>query len=201
MILKSIDTAVPVLSLFAERYSGVSYDPDRSVSVEQMLALSEAARWAPSCFGDQPWRYVICDKTTNPRAWDQALNCLLEKNQAWCQSAPVLVIACCDTVLSKTGQPNAFGPYDTGAASVCMCLQASALGLMTHQMAGFVADKARELFNIPERFKPLAMMAVGYQLPEANLPEAFKARELAPRVRNPLGQNFFAGAWGEGLIR
>jgi nitroreductase len=201
MISKAIDTAVPVLPLFAERYSGVSYDPDRNVTPEQMLALSEAARWAPSCYGDQPWRYLICDKTSNPSAWDAAWACLLEKNQGWCKSAPVLIIACCDTVLSKTDKPNAFGPYDTGAASVCMCLQAAALGLMTHQMAGFVADKARQLFHIPERFIPLAMMAVGYQLPEARLPEALKTRELAARVRNPLEQNFFAGAWGKGLAQ
>lgn len=199
MIPKAIDTAVPVLSVIAERYSGVSYDPDRSVSPEQLLALAEAARWAPSCFGDQPWRYLLCDKSTNPAAWESALACLVEKNQDWCKSAPVLVIACCDTVLSKTGKPNAFGPYDTGAASVSMCLQAASMGLMTHQMAGFVADKARELFGIPERFIPLAMMAVGYQLPEAKLSEAFRARELAPRARNPLGQHFFAGAWGKGL--
>ncbi|MES2606964.1 MAG: nitroreductase family protein [Pseudomonadota bacterium] len=201
MIPKSIDTVVPVLPLFAERYSGVSYDPDRSVTAEQMLALAEAARWAPSCFGDQPWRYLICNKATNPVAWETAWNCLVEKNQAWCKAAPVLIVVCCDTVLSKTGQPNGFGPYDTGAASVSMCLQAAALGLMTHQMAGFVAGKARELFDIPERFIPLAMMAVGYQLPEDQLTESFKARELAPRVRNPLEQNFFAGVWGEGLIQ
>jgi nitroreductase len=199
MILKAIDTVVPVLPLFAARYSGVCYDPDRNVTPEQLLALCEAARWAPSCHGDQPWRYLICDKASNPQAWQSAFNCLLEKNQAWCRTAPVLIVVCCDTVLSKTGQPNAFGPYDTGAASVSMCLQAAALGLMTHQMAGFVADKARELFQIPERFKPLAMMSVGYQLPEDKLPEAFKTRELAARVRHPLGQNFFGGVWGKGL--
>lgn len=200
MIPKSIDTVVPVLPVFAERYSGVSYDPDRTVPIEALLALAEAARWAPSCHGDQPWRYIICDKATNPLAWDAAWSCLLEKNQVWCRSAPVLVIVCCDTVLSKTGKPNAFGAYDTGAASVCMCLQAAALGLMTHQMGGFLPEKAQELFRIPERFTPLTMMAVGYQLPEARLPEAFRVRELGARVRNPLDQHFFAGAWGEGLV-
>lgn len=199
MISKSIDTAVPILPLFAQRYSGVSFDAGRSVSQEQLLALAEAARWAPSCHGDQPWRYLICDKSRNAAAWEAAWNCLLEKNQVWCKAAPVLIIACCDTVLSKTGQPNAFGAHDTGAASLSLCLQAAALGLMTHQMAGFVAQKAREAFQIPDRFLPLAMMAVGYQLPEALLPDAFKTRELAPRTRNPLDQHFFAGAWGTGL--
>jgi len=200
MISKAIDTVVPILPVFAARYSGVSYDPERHVSAEQLLALAEAARWAPSCHGDQPWRYLICDKARDPAAWEAAWNCLLEKNQAWCKSAPVLVIVCCDTVLTKTGQPNPFGAYDTGAASVSLCLQAASLGLMTHQMGGFVPDNARATFQIPERFKPLAMMAIGYQLPEAQLPEAFKTRELAARARNPLGQNFFAGAWDKGLV-
>ena len=201
MIPKTIDSVVPVLPLFAERYSGVSYDPDRNVAPEQMLALVEAARWAPSCHGDQPWRYIICNKSSNPDAWEAAWACLLEKNQVWCKAAPVLIIACCDTVLSKTGKPNTFGAYDTGAASVSMSLQAAAMGLMTHQMGGFVVGKARESFQIPERFVPLAMMAVGYQLPEARLPEAFRSRELAARVRNPLDQHFFAGAWGKGLAQ
>lgn len=199
MISKTIDTAVPVLPVLAERYSGVSFDAGRDISPDQLLALAEAARWAPSCHGDQPWRYVICDKASNVAVWNAALDCLLEKNQTWCQAAPVLIIVCCDTVLSKTGKPNAFGPYDTGAASVSMCLQAAALGLMTHQMGGFVADRARESFQIPERYIPLAMMAVGYQLPEARLPEAFRSRELAARARNPLDQHFFAGIWGKGL--
>lgn len=199
MIPKSIDTVVPILPLFAARYSGVSFDPERAVTPEQLLALVEAARWAPSCHGDQPWRYVICDKSRDPAAWELAWNCLLEKNQAWCRFAPVLIVICCDSVLSKTGQPNPFGAYDTGAASVSLCLQAAALGLMTHQMGGFVPDKARDSFQIPERFRPVAMMAVGYQLPEARLPEAYRARELGARVRNPLEQNFFAGAWGKGL--
>ena len=111
----------------------------------------------------------------------------------------MLVIACCDSVLSKTGAPNKYGPYDTGAASLGMCLQAAALGLMTHQMGGFMPDKVRELFAVPERFTPLTMMAVGYQLPESALPEAFKVRELAERKRNPLNEHFFAGTWGKGL--
>jgi len=199
MIQKPIDTAAPILPLFAERYSGVSYDPDRMVSQEQVLAMSEAARWAPSCFGDQPWRYVICNKASDPSAWEAAYACLMEGNQAWCNAAPVLIIVCCDTVFSKNDKPNGFGPYDTGAASVSLCLQAAAMGLMTHQMGGFVADKARELFQIPARFKPLAMMTVGYQLAEEKLSPAFRERELAARARNPLDQHFFAGSWGKGI--
>jgi nitroreductase len=199
MIPKSIDTSAPIEPLFAQRYSGVSFDPQRPLSREQLLALSEAARWSPSCFGDQPWRFLICDRSSNPAAWDKAFACLVEGNQGWCKDAPVLVIACCDTLLSRNDKPNAYGPYDTGAAAVSFSLQAAAMGIMTHQMGGFSADKARELFAIPERYTPLSMMAVGYQLPEARLPEALRGRELAPRTRNPLQDHFFGGEWGKGL--
>lgn len=199
MIPKSIDTSVPILPVFAERYSGVSYDPARTPSREQLLALCEAARWAPSCFGDQPWRFLVCDRAGNPAAWDKAFACLLEGNQSWCANAPVLVISCCDTLLTRNDKPNAYGPYDTGAAALAFSLQAAALGLMTHQMGGFVADKARELFAIPERYKPLAMMAVGYQLPQQQLTDAQRERELAPRARAALGTRFFAGEWDKGL--
>lgn len=199
MISKTIDTSAPILPAFAERYSGVSYDPQRPLSRSQLLALAEAARWAPSCFGDQPWRYIICDKATDPEAWDKAFACLAEGNQAWCKAAPVLMISCADTLFARNDKSNRYGSHDTGAASFGMCLQAASMGLMTHQMGGFDSDKARSLFAIPERYQPMAMMSVGYQLPEERLPPEFRDKELAPRVRNPLGKNFFLGAWDKGL--
>ncbi|MES2626094.1 MAG: nitroreductase family protein, partial [Pseudomonadota bacterium] len=198
MIKKSIDVSTPILPLLEQRYSGVSFDSTRPVAHQTLLTLAEAARWAPSCFGDEPWRFIICSKQDNPDAWNKALECLVEKNRAWCQHAPVLIITCASLLFDHNGTPNSFGPYDTGAAAMSMCLQATALGLMTHQMAGFVADKARELFAIPETVKPLAMMAVGYQLPEASLLEEFKTRELSPRKRKPLAEHFFGGTWGVG---
>lgn len=199
MINKSIDVSAPIQPLLAQRYSGVSYDPARPVSQADLRTLTEAARWSPSCFGDQPWRFLICSKTDNRDAWDKAFACLGEGNQPWCQHAPVLVVICHDTQFVHNDKPNAHAAYDTGAASMSMCIQATALGLMTHQMAGFSADKARELFAIPERYKALVMMTIGYQLNEAQLPEQFKARELKPRARSPLESRFFGGVWGQGL--
>lgn len=199
MIHKSIDVSTPIQPLLAQRWSGICYDPSRPVSQADLRTIMEAARWAPSCFGDQPWRYLVCDKTTNPKAWEQAFACLGEGNQPWCQHAPVLVIICHDTQFVHNDKPNPHAPYDTGAASMSLCVQATALGLMTHQMAGFSADKARELFAIPERYKPFVMMAIGYQLNEAQLSEPFKARELKPRARAPLESRFFAGEWNKGF--
>jgi nitroreductase len=171
MIPKTLDLSAPIMTAFAQRYSGVCFDPDRPLSDGQLLSLAEAARWAPSCFGDQPWRYLICDRHRDPEAWQRAWDCLAEGNQPWCRLAPVLLITCADTRFTRNDKPNRFGGH----------------------------DKARASFAIPERFEPMAMMALGYQLPEERLPEEFRNRELAPRQRNPLEQHFFLGSWGKGL--
>ncbi|MDR0779423.1 MAG: nitroreductase family protein [Pseudomonadales bacterium] len=199
MLQKPYDTSAPIHALFAQRYSGVCFDPQRPVPPELLLSVAEAARWAPSCNGDEPWRFLICNKATTPAAWDKAFACLMEGNQAWCRHAPVLVIICTDTRFTHNDNPNRFGPYDCGAAALSLCLQATAHGLMTHQMGGFLPAKTQESFAIPERYQPLAMMALGYQLPESEFPAQWRERETKPRQRRPLGAQFFAGEWGKGL--
>lgn len=199
MFEKAADISAPVHDLIMSRWSGVSYDPDRLVGNDDLRSLAEAGRWAPSCFGDQPWRVIFCSKSADETAWLKAFDCLGEGNQPWCKHAPVLAIICADTRFSKNDKPNGWGAYDTGAAALSICLQAAHLGLMTHQMAGFIPDKALTAFAIPERYKPMAMMSIGYQLPKDRLPETFRERELKPRARNPLGDNFFLGDWGKGL--
>ncbi|MEX1058595.1 MAG: nitroreductase family protein [Natronospirillum sp.] len=199
MISKAIDTCQPIHDLLSRRWSGVAYDPQRDISSADILSLAEAARWAPSCFGDQPWRFIFFHRSADPQAWDKAFACLAEGNQPWNQAVPLLILTCHDTRFVQNDKPNAYGAYDSGAAAMSICTQATHLGLMTHQMAGFDPEKARDSFNIPERYQPKAMMAVGYQLPEDQIPEEFNQRELAPRQRRPLEDNFFAGTWGESL--
>lgn len=199
MIDKPADTSAPVHDLILSRWSGVAYDPDQPVGQEALRAIAEAGRWAPSCFGDQPWRIVFCDRHTDEQAWRKAFDCLSEGNQPWCRHAPVLTVVCADTQFVKNGKPNAWGAYDTGAAAVSMCLQARHLGLMTHQMAGFDADAIRAAFAIPARYTPMAMMTIGVQIAEDRIPEAFRDRELKPRVRDALADHFFLNGWGEGM--
>lgn len=199
MFNKKIDTKATIHDLIASRWSGRAYDPDRMISREQIISLLEAARWAPSCYGDQPWRYIIFDKVTNLSAWEKALSCLGEGNRDWAKNAPLLMLACSDSILSQNGKPNRWGGYDTGAASLNLSLQATAMGLMVHQMGGYDADKSRELFNIPEQYTPMAMISVGYQLPEHKMAEEIKEREYNPRNRNPLEQNFFEGLWDQAV--
>lgn len=195
MFKKTIDTQAPIHDVIALRWSGCAYDPDKTLEPEQVLSLIEAARWAPSCFGDQPWRFIVFDKGRDPAAWQRAYECLAEGNQLWAGRAPLLFLASADSVMSKTGKPNRWGQYDTGAAALNLCLQATAMGLMAHQMGGFDADRARLEFKIPPQFTPMAMITVGYQLAKASIPDAMKEREYAERARNPVNSNFFSGDW------
>ena len=94
-------TQVPIDKTLAERWSGRAYDASKSVSKEQTIALLEAARWAPSCMGDQPWRIVVFNKAEDVAAWQKAFDCLVEGNQNWVKNAPWLVLICADTLFSK----------------------------------------------------------------------------------------------------
>ncbi len=197
MFEKKALTSVPIHDVLARRWSGRAYDPARAVSRDHIIALLEAARWSPSCFGDQPWRYIICDKHADMTAWNAAFACLGEGNQSWAKDAPVLILSVADSVMSRNGKPNRWAQYDTGAATMSLCVQATALGLMVHQMGGFDADAARKTFSIPDQYTPMAMMTVGYQLPTGQIQGEIRERELSPRVRNPLSRNFFAGTWDQ----
>lgn len=195
MIAKPAETDQAIATILAERWSGRSYDPTVAVTNEQVMSLCEAARWAPSCFGDAPWRYIIWNKHVDEVQWQKALDCLMPGNQEWAKNASVLVLAASVSTFSHNGKDNRWVGYDTGAASISMCLQATEMGLMSHQMGGFDADKVKTTFNLPDDLQLWAMMAIGYPAPLDNLNEEQLERELKARERRPLSQQFFNGAW------
>ena len=195
MIEKPAKTSVAIHDLLARRWSPRAIDPDRAVEREHLIALLEAARWAPSCFGDEPWRYIAWDRNDDAASFDKAFECLAEPNQAWVKHAPVLLLALADSEFTKNGKPNRWGQYDTGAASENLCLQATALELVAHQMGGFDKKKVAEAFDIPERFTPMAMIAIGHPGDPDDLPEGKKETELAERKRTPLEERFFLHGW------
>ena len=193
-------TQVAIDPTLARRWSGRAYDSSKPVSHEQVIALLEAARWAPSCFGDQPWRFLVWNQGSDAAAWQQAFDCLVPGNQSWVQHAPVLLLVTADSKFQHNGKDNRWGQYDTGAAAENLCLQASALGLMAHQMGGFDTDKARNAFAIPEQYALMAMVAVGYQADIATLSGEALERETAARTRRPLGELFFQDSWGKPVV-
>jgi nitroreductase len=199
MLQKPAQTSRPIHELFARRWSTRAFDAAKPVSRDQLITLLEAGRWAPSCNGDEPWRYLIWDRARDPEGFQKAFDCLSDNNKKWVKNVPLLMLSCAGTNFAATGKPNRWTQHDTGAASTSMALQAEAMGLMVHQMGGFDADKARAAFGIPADYTLMAMIAVGYQAAPEVLDEETKKKELAPRGRKPLGERFFEGGWGKGV--
>lgn len=189
-------TSQVIHDLIARRWSPRAFDKNKPVNREQLKALLEAARWAPSCFGDEPWRYLVWDRKHDQASWQKAFECLAKGNQVWVKNAPLLFASIAGSQFARNGKPNRWGQHDTGAASANLVLQAVALGLAAHQMGGFDADMLREKFAIPAGYTPMAMIAVGYQADADILEGEIKERELAPRARKPLAETFFEGTWG-----
>ncbi len=193
---KTATTAVPIDALIARRWSPRAFDATKNVDEKTLLALLEAARWAPSCFGDEPWRFVVCNRGQDETAWEKMLGCLAEKNQLWAKHAPVLMLVGSIPTFSHNGSANRWSQYDTGAASENVCLQAASMGLNAHQMGGFDMEQARVAFGIPGEVELMAVIAVGYHGAMDALHEDFQEMESATRERKPLGDGFFASQWG-----
>ena len=187
----------PVTDLIARRWSPRAYS-DRAVSEKDLRSLLEAARWAPSCFNEQPWQYLVATKE-EPDEFAKMLACLVGANQAWAKNAPVLMISVASLNWKRDGKPNRHAQHDTGIASGFIALQATAMGMQAHMMAGFDVAKTRETYGIPEGFEPMAAFAVGYPADPSILPEDYAKREVAPRVRKTQTEFVFAGKWGEGM--
>jgi nitroreductase len=192
---KPAPTEHPIEELIRRRWSPRAFS-DRPVEPEKLRSLFEAARWAPSSFNEQPWSFIVATKD-KPEEYAQLLSCLVEKNQQWAQLAPVLMVSVAKLNFEKNGKPNRHAFHDVGLAMGTMLVEATALGLFVHQMAGFSVDKAREGFAVPEGFEPVAAVAIGYAADPEVLPEAFREQEVGPRRRKPISEFVFAGKWGE----
>ena len=192
---RTAPTAHPIEAALAARWSPRSYE-DRAVPDGMLAQLLEAARWAASCFNDQPWNFLVARRDKDAAGYAQLLSCLSANNQAWAGRAPVLMLGIARTHFAHNGTPNRHAGYDLGQATANLAAQAAALGLQAHQMAGFDAAAARAAFAIPEGFDPLTAMTLGYPGPAAALPEALAARETAPRARKAVAEFTHLGAWG-----
>ncbi|HXF91696.1 MAG TPA: nitroreductase family protein [Nitrospiraceae bacterium] len=194
MMEKPADTAHPIHDLLKRRWSPRAFS-DKPVEPETLCRLWEAARWAPSCFNDQPWYFLVATKQDRAD-YDRMLGCLNEGNAVWARHAPVLMISVARTTFQHDGGPNRHALHDVGQAVAGLTLQATALGLFVHQMAGFFPEKVRQAYAVPEGFEPVAAIALGYPGDPALLPEKLRQREVAPRSRRPLEDFVFSGQWG-----
>lgn len=191
-------TGVSINELAAQRWSPRAFDAAKGVNAAQQAALMEAARWSPSCFGAEPWRFLSWNRATDAAGWQQAFDCLSDNNKKWADKVPLLFLACASSVFEHNGQPNRWAQYDTGMAALSLSLEAVAQGLVAHQMGGFDIAKVRQAFAIPDDFMPMAMIAVGYQAAADTIAdEETRQKELKPRSRRPVGERFYGGVWGK----
>ncbi len=192
---KPAKTKYPIHELLLRRWSPVAFS-DRRVGPETLGSLLEAARWAPSSFNEQPWSFIVATKD-NPRECERMLGCLIEFNQQWARKAPVLMLTVASLKFARNQKDNRHAFHDVGLAAANLVVQATSLGLVVHQMAGILPDKAREVFGIPEGHEAVTGIALGYPGDAAKLDEKLRRREQAPRSRKPLEEFVFTGRWGQ----
>lgn len=190
----------PVHDLIITRWSPYGFD-DRPVPDSDLRSLFEAARWAASSYNEQPWSYIVATKK-NAKEFERLLACLAEGNQIWAKAAPVLALGIATLTFVRNKKPNRVAVHDLGLAAGNLCLEATARGLMVHQMVGILPDKAREIYAIPEDSEAVTGLAIGYVGDPDRLPDNLKARDRASRQRKPLAEFVFEGKWGttSGLV-
>jgi nitroreductase len=177
-------------NMFIERWSPRAFLPD-SIAEEDIKTLFEATRWSPSCFNEQPWRFVYAHK---PSDLEKFRSVLKESNQVWANHAPLLVIAFSHKLFAHNGAPNRWADFDSGAAWMALTLQANRLGLRTHGIGGFDQSKAYEVTGVdPELHKAICMIAIGKKAEAKTLPDELQARE-APSDRKALDEIAFEGS-------
>lgn len=187
-------TAVPIHDLMTHRWSPRAFD-SRAVEPEKLRSLFEAARWAASSYNAQPWFFLVATKDDLAN-FQRVLECFVEGNQRWAKHAPVVALSAARLKFEHNGQPNRHAFHDVGQAAANLALQATALGLQIHQMAGIEPEKARATFAIPEGYEAVAGIALGYPGDPASLTDQLRERELAPRNRKPASSFVFTGSWG-----
>ncbi len=192
-------TEHPVHEIVRERWSPRAFD-SRSVSDSDLASLFEAARWAPSSMNEQPWRFVVATRR-DPEAFQAIFGTLAEGNQKWAGQASVLMVVAASRAFARNGKLNRHSLYDTGAAVAWLSAEATARGLVLHQMGGFDRDRAAAVLGIPADYDPVVVVALGYPAPDESLPLEQAERERAPRVRKPQAETVFRGRWGESQSR
>jgi len=191
---KPAETQTPIHEILGRRWSTVAFS-GQPVERDKLLSVLEAARWAPSSRNEQPWAFLVATKDDSEN-FEAVAGVLVSANRVWAEKAAVLILTLAHTQITKDGTPNRHGFYDTGQATANLIVQATSLGLSTHQLGGFDVEAARTRFHVPAGWEPVSVIALGYRADPETVPEQLRARELGPRSRKPLSTFVFSGNWG-----
>lgn len=174
------EAAHPIEPLFLKRVSWRALTPE--VSEAELKTCLEAARWTCSTYNEQEWRF--CYAQRGSEHWATFFGLLAEGNQPWCETAGWLLVVCSKTKMSRNGNPNPVHTYDAGAAAFALSLQATASGLVAHQMVGFDRSRARVELALPDDVECHAMIALGRPGDPSTLAEGYRELEH-PNGRKP----------------
>lgn len=189
---RSVDFGVD--PIFPSRWSPRAMSGEK-IFDDELMSLFEAARWAPSSFNNQSWRFVFA--RNGSEYWDKFFGLLAEPNKVWCKNAAVLVVIVSKDSFDFNGKPSITHSFDAGAAWENLSLQASIKGLVVHGMQGFDYVKAKEILNIPQGFTVEAMAAIGRLGKKEDLPLQLQEREF-PSDRKKLSEIVFEGVFKDG---
>jgi nitroreductase len=187
--LKHAPAVDGIPDLILRRWSPRAFD-HREIPSSDLEKLFVAAGWAASSSNEQPWRFLLGRR--GDQTYKKIFDSLVEFNQTWAQSAPVLVMSVAKKTFTQKGSPNDYALHDTGAATAYLSLAAIALGLHTHSMAGFDRELARASFGIPSDYEIGAVTAIGYLGDPSMLPEHLRKMEVAPRSRKTVDEFVFS---------
>jgi nitroreductase len=190
---KAASTRYPVNEFARKRWSPRAF-LDKSIEIEKLISVLEAARWSPSAGNMQPWRFIVGVRPGE--TWQKIHDALDPGNQVWNRTVPVLIIAAGLRISSFDGKESPYYSYDTGQSVAYMTLEAMHQGLYMHQMGGFSVETIRNSFSIPMDFVPLTAIALGYIGDPATLPEPLRIRESQNRTRKPLEELVFSDNFG-----
>ena len=182
-----------IAAQFLQRWSPRTLSGE-ALTRDELETLIEAARWAPSCFNAQPWRFAY--SLAGTPGFEALFATLVEGNQAWANRAGALVAVISRTEYERNGKPAPTHSFDVGAAWMSLALQAQHMGLVSHGMQGFDADAARDVLKVPSVYDLPALIAVGRPGDIDKLPEAYREREV-PSLRKPLHEILFNDTFGE----
>ncbi|MBS4057449.1 MAG: nitroreductase family protein [Bacteroidales bacterium] len=194
---KSAQNTFALHPLLKQRWSPRAFS-STDIEPEKIRQMLEAARWSPSSSNEQPWRFILGFK--GDETHQKIFSTLVEFNQLWANTAPLLMLAIGNTMSQKKpDQANPAYKYDVGQAVAHLTFQAMSDGLFVHQMGGFDTKKAALLLEVPFGFEVLTALAVGYIGDPEVLHPNLKKSEIAPRERRPLDELVFGKAFGETL--
>lgn len=191
---KPAKTNFDIHPLLKGRWSPRSFT-DQKVGKESLQRIFEAARWTPSSSNDQPWRFIV--GTKGDKTWEKIMETLVDFNQKWAKLAPVLALSIGKKISDKNGRPSKTFIYDVGQSVAHITFQAMQEGLFVHQMGGFSAQKATDLFNIPDDYQVITAFAIGHKGAPDLLEENFAEMEKSERERHPASDFVFSESFGK----